>query len=53
MLNKPIYTMCDERIKNRASMYIMNSKIKGIKDTDSFKGLIEIALNEYMLQHPI
>jgi len=53
MANKiPIYAKIDEDVKERTSLYITKSKLlkKEIKTTSL---LIEEALHEYMLNHPL
>jgi len=48
-----IYANIDRNIKDRVISFITESKLSGNKKTDSIKGLIEEALDEYMMNHPI
>ncbi len=48
-----IFSKIDKEIKDQAQRYVTESKIRGVKDTDSFKNLIEISLRTYMDSHEL
>jgi len=47
-----LYTKIDSDIKKRAIMYITKSKLLDNK-MNTLKKLTEIALDEYMINHPL
>lgn len=55
MVNKTdtIYSKIDVHIKERAMQYVTSSKITKRVESSTFKALIEDALDEYMIKHPI
>ena len=48
----PLFSKIDENVKERATMYVTQSKILGL-DTNTMKSLLEKALEEYMIKHPL
>ena len=47
-----LYTKIDKNIKDRATMYVTNSKLTDNK-FGTLKKLVETSLDEYMINHPV
>ena len=53
MANKTaLYAQIDEDVKNRASLYVTQAKLLK-KEVNTLGELIENALDEYMINHPL
>lgn len=48
----PTYAKIDEEVKRRATMYVTKCKLMD-KKTKTMNTLIEEALDEYMINHPL
>jgi len=48
----PTYAKIDVEVKNRATMYVTKCKLLK-KKTATMNALIEEALDQYMIQHPL
>jgi len=48
----PVYVRIDNEVKERATMYITNCKLME-KSTNTMSLLIEEALDQYMIDHPL
>lgn len=48
----PTYAKIDKEVKNRATMYVTKCKLLN-KKTNTMNALIEEALDQYMIQHPL
>ena len=50
---EPFYLKMDTGLKNRANIYIAEAKASDNKNISSMKDLIEEAVHEFMVKHPI
>lgn len=48
-----IYTKVEQSLKDRMTTYITESKLTGNKETDSFRKLIEVSVDKFMIENPI
>ncbi len=53
IIEEAVYANINKNLKDRAILYITQAKLLGNTKTDSIKGLIEEALDFYMISNPI
>lgn len=51
--NASLFTKIDTSLKERMTIYITNSKLTKNKKTNTQRKLVEEAVHEYLVNHPI